>query len=104
MNGSFIIFISFAGGIVLGIFFFGGLWLTLKRLRYTSSPVILTMGSYFIRISVCAFGFYIIARIGNWEGLLVSLGSFILTRFAMIRHLCPGTSGTLSWRDQHGEY
>ena len=36
-------------GIALGVFFYGGLWLTVRRLLMTRHPVLLTLGSFCVR-------------------------------------------------------
>lgn len=95
MSDMFIIILSFVTGILMGTFFFGGLWLTLKRLPDSRNPVLLTMGSYFGRIAVCVSGFYVAVKIGDWEGLLVFMGGFMIMRFALVRHLRPGNGSFL---------
>lgn len=75
-----------AWGTVLGIFYFGGLWITLKHLQDSEQPALLAFSSFMGRSIVCLFGFYLIASNG-WEGLVFSLAGFILTKLALTYHL-----------------
>lgn len=90
MNKLLIIIFGFTAGIILGSFFFGGLWLTLKRLPSTQNPLLLILGSFSGRIVICIIGFYIVVKAGNLSGLLASLAGFMLIRFMLVRHLRPG--------------
>ncbi len=78
-----------AAGIALGLFYFGGLWLTLKRLPFTRQPVLLTMGSFFGRTGVCLWGFYLVIRAWYLEGLLLSLAGFISMKLVLVLSLRP---------------
>ncbi len=88
----FIVILSLASGIGLGIFYFGGLWLTLKQLPYSQQPVLLTVGSFFGRTVVCLFVFYLVVRVSHLEGLVLSLAGFILMKFMLVRSLSPAKS------------
>ncbi len=90
MSEFFIFILSLASGIGLGIFYFGGLWLTLKRLPSTQQPVLLTLGSFFGRSAVCLFSFYLIAGVGHLEGLMLSLAGFISAKLVLVSRLSPG--------------
>ncbi len=87
MNEIFILILNLASGIGLGIFYFGGLWLTLKQLPYSQQPVLLTLGSFFGRTAGCLFVFYLVVRVSHLEGLVLSLAGFILMKFMLIRSL-----------------
>jgi F1F0 ATPase subunit 2 len=86
MNDFLFLTLCLAWGTVLGIFYFGGLWLTLRHLPYSGQPALLTLGSFVGRSVVCLFGFYIVASNG-WEGLVSSLAGFILTKLALTHRL-----------------
>ncbi len=78
--------ISLASGIALGVFYFGGLWLTLRRLPTSEHPALLTLGSLLGRSSACFFGFYLMAGSGL-EGLVLSLVGFVAVKVALVRKL-----------------
>ncbi len=98
MNEFFILILSLASGIGLGIFYFGGLWLTLKQLPCTQQPVLLTLGSFFGRNAVCLFAFYLIVRIGHLEGLMLSLAGFILMKFVLVLSLSPSKKSKVFYK------
>lgn len=89
MNELFILILSLVTGILLGIFYFGGLWLTLKQLSSSGNPFILTLGSFFARTAISLFGFYLVARGGHWERLLVCLSGFIFIKIFLVYRLSP---------------
>jgi F1F0 ATPase subunit 2 len=83
MNESLNLALSLASGIFLGIFYFGGLWMTLKRLSQSRQPDLLTLASFLMRSALCLFGFYLVAGHGL-EALAVCLAGFIALKFALI--------------------
>ena len=70
----------------IGLFYFGSLWFTLLYLSKTQRPALITVGSFFIRIAITLFSFYLIMG-GHWERLLIALGGFILARLFLTRRL-----------------
>jgi len=85
-----LVFALLAGG-SLGIFYFFGLWWTVRKLPSSKSPALLSLGSFAVRTAVVLTGFYFIMG-GEWERLLACLVGFIVARVALIRRLKPGTS------------
>lgn len=86
MNEYILHIFSFTFGIGLGIFFFGGLWLTMNRLHHSKKPELLTLGSFLFRSAVCVFGFYLVVETGL-EGMAFSLAGFILTKIVLVSRL-----------------
>jgi F1F0 ATPase subunit 2 len=82
--------LGFAGisGMVLGVFYFGGLWLTVKRLPFAARPALLTLCSYMGRLVVTLSGFYLVMA-GSWERLLAVLFGFMVMRIILVRSLKP---------------
>jgi F1F0 ATPase subunit 2 len=81
--------LSLAGlacGLGLGLLYFGGLWLTLRRLAGSSQPALLAYGGFAVRSLLCLLGFYLIARSGL-EGLIASLAGFMLTKLFLVNRL-----------------
>lgn len=87
MNELIILIFNLAAGILLGIFYFGGLWLTLRQLPCSVNPYFLTLGSFFGRTIISLFVFYLVARGGHWERLLVCLSGFIFMKIFMMHRL-----------------
>lgn len=79
---------ALAGGIGLGIFYFGGLWLTIQYLPDTRRPGVLTLGSFLVRMGVILTGFYLLMD-GQWERLLICLVGFLGTRNFLVHHYQP---------------
>ncbi|MDQ1260830.1 MAG: hypothetical protein QG575_11 [Euryarchaeota archaeon] len=86
MNSAFLLATSFFVGVLLGAFYFGGLWLTIKRLPCSQQPTLLSLGSFFARSLICILGFYLIIGSGM-KALLICLAGFVLTKVALIRRL-----------------
>ena len=79
-------------GISLGLLYFGGLWLTVRQLPSTNNPVLLTLVSFFGRISLCLVGFsWLVTKAGDYAPLplLVSLVAFFWIRNTLIDRLKP---------------
>lgn len=73
-------------GVGLGIFYFGGLWLTLEHLLHSRHPGLLTLGSFLGRSIVCLLGFYLMAGT-NLAGLATSMIGFILAKIILTNRL-----------------
>jgi F1F0 ATPase subunit 2 len=86
MSSSLLPAASFFMGVFLGAFYFGGLWLTIKRLPDCQQPTLLSLCSFFARSLVCILGFYLIIGSGM-QSLLLCLAGFVLTKIALIRRL-----------------
>ncbi len=71
-------------GMVLGLFYFGGLWLTVRRLPFAARPALLTLCSYFVRLGVTLTCFYVLMA-GSWQRLLVVLLGFLAVRIVLVR-------------------
>ncbi len=83
MNDTALIIIAFIEGIALGIVFFGGLWLTVKKTLTVKVPWVLVLGSFIFRVAITLTGFYFIGS-GNWQRLISCLIGFIAARFIII--------------------
>ncbi len=80
--------LSALAGIVLGILYFGGLWLTITRMRASKSPGIFLALSFILRTVLVIGGFYLITD-GKLERLAVAMLAFFVTRFVFIRYFQP---------------
>jgi len=95
MNDLAVNMFSLTAGAMFGIFYFHGLWLTLKKLPNTCQPVLLTMGSFLGRTALCVMGFYLVVTMVNLEGLMISIIGFTTSKFTIV-HLRTG--GIKSWK------
>lgn len=83
-----LVFALLAGG-SLGIFYFFGLWWTVRKLPSSKSPALLSLGSLVVRTAVILIGFYFIMG-GHWERLLACLVGLMTARIVLVRILKPG--------------
>ena len=81
--------LALAAGLGLGLFYFGGLWLTVRRLPRSRHPVPLLLASFAARTAVAVAGFFFVTG-DRWERGLVCLGGFVAGRFALTSRLRPG--------------
>ncbi len=80
MNETLFMILAFIAGILLGILFFLGLWVTVKKVVKTKIPSIWVFVSFFLRVSIILIGFYYVSE-GSWQRLLVCVLGFIIARF-----------------------
>lgn len=89
------------GGLLLGIFFFGGLWWTVRRTLSSKPSAFWQIGSLLVRMAVTLLGFYAVGA-GQPDRLLACLAGFVLARFVVswrirsweLRQLRPTTRNT----------
>ena len=72
------------GGVATGIFYFGGLWWTVKRLTVPRQPVLWGFGSFLIRAVVSLAAFYMVTGL-QWERLAVCLFGFMSVKVVLVR-------------------
>lgn len=87
MNAAGLLFAA-AAGAFLGLFFFGGLWWTLKRAVGARRPQLVMAASFLGRSALVIAGFYA-AMDGRWERLLAALAGFLAVRAVLVRRLPP---------------
>ena len=75
-------------GLGLGVFYFGGLWLTLSRLPRSRHPALLAMGSFLLRTAGTLVAFYFVMG-GRWERLVACLAGMIVVRTVLVRRIGP---------------
>lgn len=75
--------IAFFIGILMGIVFFGGLYLTVQKLSEVRNPALLMGVSFIARMAVLLAGFYYVSKDGYRQILFALLGA-IAVRFIMI--------------------
>jgi F1F0 ATPase subunit 2 len=85
MTEPFILALAACAGALVGMLYFLGLWLTVKRLEDASNPALFTLGSFLGRTAAAVFLFYLLVREGHWERGLAALAGFILSRVVMVR-------------------
>lgn len=84
MNDITILFLAGLAGLLLGAFFFGGLWWTLGKGLTSSHPALWLFTSLMLRMGLTLAGFYA-AGGGQWQRLAACGFGFVIARFAMMR-------------------
>jgi F1F0 ATPase subunit 2 len=79
----------FFAGVGIGLFYFGGLWWTVRLLPSSSKPTFWYLGSFLARTALSLPAFYWVMG-GRWEKLLVSLLGFMAVRIWVVRRTRPG--------------
>jgi F1F0 ATPase subunit 2 len=80
---------ALAAGVALGLFYFGGLWLTLRLLPPSRYAGLLVSGSLLVRMGITLPGFYLVMG-GRAERLVACLLGFIAARVLLARRFAPG--------------
>jgi len=80
--------VAFVAGLLLGLFYFGTLWLTLQHLARTRRPALLTVGGFFVRTGLTLLGFFIVMA-GQWERAIACMVGFLVMRKFMTYRYGP---------------
>lgn len=89
MTNELWLLLALIAGLILGAFFFGGLWWTLSKLPGTKYPAVLLFGSLILRTLVVLVGFYFISG-GDWHRIIACALGFTVARLL------------LSWQSRRG--
>lgn len=83
--------LAFGGGVGLSVLYFGGLWLTVRRVVAGAWPKVALLGSFVFRSGLVLLGFYlVILWMGErWELLAACLLGFIVGRTLLVRRWGP---------------
>lgn len=76
--------LTLLAGVLLGGFFFGGLWYTIQKGLTAKYPAVWFLGSMLVRTGVVLTGFYFTSG-GKWERMAAALIGFIIARFVVMR-------------------
>jgi len=82
MNGQFLspeYCLVFGAGVVLGLFYFGSLWLTVRLAHCLRYKISLACVSFVGRLTFVFVAYYVIMA-GRWERFAIALFGFYLTR------------------------
>ncbi|NLX19898.1 MAG: ATP synthase subunit I [Desulfobulbus sp.] len=80
--------LAMVAGLGLGLFYFGGLWLTVQRLGRVHNPTLLFTLSFVVRTALAVTGMYLVMD-GSWQRMLACLAGFIVVRQVMLSCLRP---------------
>lgn len=76
----------FFGGI-LGLLYYGGLWVTISRFIADQQYFrLILLVSFFLRIAMAIGGFYLLLRFTrHWQALALALAGFVLSRIIITK-------------------
>lgn len=75
--------LSAAGGLAIGLLYFGGLWWTVRRMASARHPAALVAGSFLVRAAVAAGGIVLISG-GKLVLLAAAMAGFLIGRTILI--------------------
>lgn len=78
--------VAILAGALLGLFFFAGLWWTVRQLGSSQYVALLFLCSMLVRTAVVLVGFYYIVG-DNWQHLLAGLFGFVMMRLLTIQYI-----------------
>ncbi|MGK2872776.1 MAG: N-ATPase subunit AtpR [Alphaproteobacteria bacterium] len=84
MNEALSLASALIAGIMLGAFFFGGLWWTVRKAMTSERVALWFLGSMLLRTSVVMLGFYFVLG-DDWRRLIAGLIGFVVARLIVMR-------------------
>lgn len=84
MNDMRVLMLAGAAGFLLGLFFFGGLWWTLRRAVDSPRPALWVAASLLLRMAIVAGGFVVVGA-GDWRRLVACLAGLLVGRWLVVR-------------------
>ncbi len=91
MSNNFSLVLAFIAGTLLGVFFFGGLWWTVRKGVKSHWPAVWFLGSLLLRTSVILVGFLLVTE-GEFVKLLVCFLGFLFAKVTIIARLTQSVS------------
>ena len=88
MTDTLPLLLSLLAGVGLGLFYFGGLWLTTQRLHTARHPALLALGSFWARTGITLAALYLVMD-GRWERLALSMAGFVVARLVLVERWKP---------------
>jgi F1F0 ATPase subunit 2 len=86
-------------GVLVGGFYFGGLWWTVNHMPHAAHPLKLYFGSLILRLAVVLIAFYGLLIFSGWPQLAASLVGFITARLVLIRRFGRPPSAEVAQRE-----
>jgi F1F0 ATPase subunit 2 len=93
-SGVLELLVPLGSGVVLGLLYFGGLWITTRRLPRWKAPAAPLVGSFLLRSALCVAGFVLVSD-GSAGRAGLCLVGFLVGRGLWIRRArCDETSSS----------
>ncbi|MHB8121301.1 MAG: N-ATPase subunit AtpR [Desulfuromonadaceae bacterium] len=84
MNETAVLALAWLAGGAIGLFFFGGLWWTVRKGVSAQQPALWFFGSMLLRMGIALAGFYLVSNRQS-DRLLVCLLGFFIARMVVTR-------------------
>lgn len=84
MTETLLLLLAFPAGLLLGTFFYGGLWWTVQRGLASPRPHLWFMASYLLRTGIAVAGLFALSG-GRWQRLLIALLGCLAARLITMR-------------------
>jgi F1F0 ATPase subunit 2 len=78
--------LALCAGALLGAFFFGGLWWTIRNGVTSERPALWFLASLLLRTGLVLGGFYVVSQ-GLWSRLVACLLGFLIARVIVVGRL-----------------
>ncbi len=88
MSDAGVLSLALSAGVLIGMCFFGALWLTIRRGMLSSAPGLWFLASLLCRTLLTIAGFCLVAQ-GDWRRAFACLLGFLLARFVATRLARP---------------
>ncbi|EKD39799.1 MAG: hypothetical protein ACD_75C00291G0004 [uncultured bacterium] len=87
MTETLLLLLAFPGGLLLGMFFYGGLWWTVGKGLASPRPGLWFMASFVLRTTIAVAGFFILSGGSRPDilRLLIALLGLLVARLIMVR-------------------
>jgi F1F0 ATPase subunit 2 len=86
MNDILALALASLAGALLGAFFFGGLWWTVRKGVASERPALWFFGSLLLRTGMVLAGFYFVSQ-DHWSRFLACLAGFVIARVIVVKWL-----------------
>jgi F1F0 ATPase subunit 2 len=100
MSETLRLLLALTGGLLLGGFFYGGLWWTVRKGLASSRPALWFPASFVLRTGIALAGIYAFSG-GRWQRLLVCLLGFFAARLFTMRFGRAAGPGDPVQEDRH---
>ncbi len=77
-----------AAGLVLGLVYFGGLWMTVRHVVHSRNPGTVLLASWLARTALVLGGLWLVSS-GRLQAILAFMIGFLIARFMLIARLKP---------------
>lgn len=86
MTGTFSLPLALLAGFALGLLFYGGLWVTIRRFPKSRHPALLALVSFWGRTALVVAGLILVTA-HRWQNAIAGLAGFLAARIVLARRM-----------------